>query len=144
VVISDWITGLSMHSYVRRRFVRDAVEELAVERRVRALHRVVASYLDAGKIGLAWRPGPLQLDLSLTGWLDARFFARAAPRLEKLLRDTQSTLTLRIEELQSHQVAHLQRLLARLARHGDRVSVIVHEKLRALVAVDSSVFNLVL
>jgi radical SAM superfamily enzyme YgiQ (UPF0313 family) len=144
LVISDWIVGLSMHSYVRRRFLRDTTAELGVERRVRALRRAMARYLEAGKVGLAWRPGPLQLDLSLNGWLDARFFARAAPRLEKLLRDTQSTLTLRIEELQSHQVAHLQRLLARLARHGDRVSVIVHEKLRALVAIDSSVFNLVL
>ena len=144
VVISDWITGLSMHSYVSRRFGCDAAAGSTVERRVRALRRAVARYLEAGKVGLAWRPGPLQLDLSLNGWLDARFFARTAPRLEKVLRHTQSTLTLRIEELQAHHVAHLQRLLARLARHGDRVSIVVHARLRTLVAVDSSVFNLVL
>jgi hypothetical protein len=41
-------------------------------------------------------------------------------------------------------VVHLRRLLARLARYGDRISVVLHERLRALVAVDSSVFNLVL
>ncbi len=143
-VISDWITGLSMQSYVRRRFTRAAVEESVVDRRLRALRRAVARYLDAGKVALAWRPGPLQLDLTLAGLLDARFFSRTAPRLEKLLRDTHSTLTLHIEELQAQHVAHLQRLLARLARHGDRVSVVVHEKLRVLVPVDSSVFHLVL
>ena len=53
-------------------------------------------------------------------------------------------LTLRIEELHAQHAAHLQALLARLARHGDRVSIAVHEKLRALVPVDSSVFDLVL
>lgn len=144
MVISDWITGLSMRTYVQRRFARDPDAESAVERQVSALRRVVARYLDAGKVGFAWGPGRLHLALSLTGRLDARFFSRTAPRLEKLLRHTQSTLTLRIEELQAQHVAHLQRLLARLARHGDRVSVVVHEKLRALVPVDSSVFHLVL
>jgi radical SAM superfamily enzyme YgiQ (UPF0313 family) len=143
-VISDWITGLSMQSYVRRRFTRDHADEGAFDRRVSALRRVVARYLDAGKVALSWGPGRLQLDLSLTGLLDARFFSRTAPRLEKLLRDTRSTLVLHIEELQAQHVAHLQRLLARLALHGDRVSVVVHEKLRTLVPVDSSVFHLVL
>jgi len=143
-VISDWITGLSMQSYVRRRFTRHHAEESMVEPRVRALRRAVARYLDAGKVALTWKPGSPQLDLTLAGWLDARFFSRTAPRLEKLLRYTHSTLILHIEELQTQHVAHLQRLLARLSRHGDRVSVVVHEKLRALVPVDSSVFNLVL
>ena len=143
-VISDWITGLSMQSFVRRRFARVHAEESAVERRVRALRRAVARYLDAGKVALAWRPVPLQLDLTLAGLLDARFFSRTAPRLEKFLRHTHSTLILHIEELHAQHVAHLQRLLARLARHGDRVSVVVHEKLRTVVPVDSSVFNLVL
>ena len=143
-VISDWITGLSMQSYVRRRFTRDHAEESAVERHVRALRRVVTSYLDAGKVALAWRPGLLQVDLTLAGLLDARFFSRTAPRLEKLLRHTHSTLILHIEELHAQHVAHPQRLLARLARHGDRVSVVLHEKLFALVPIDSSVFNLVL
>ncbi len=143
-VISDWITGLSMRSYVRRHLVGNAAQSTRVERRVRALQRVMARYLDAGKVALAWRPSSLQLDLTIAGWLDARFFTRIAPRLEKLLRHTHSTLTLRIDELHAQHIAHLQRLLARVARHGDRVSVIVHEKMRALVTVDSSVFNLVL
>jgi hypothetical protein len=144
VVIADWITGLSMRSYVQRRFARDTSGAWAFESRASALRRTVARYLEAGKVRLAWGPGRLHLALSLTGKLDARFFSRMAPRLERMLRDTRSTLTLRIEELQAQHAAHLQRLLARLARHGDRVSIVVHEKLRALVPVDSSVFHLVL
>jgi radical SAM superfamily enzyme YgiQ (UPF0313 family) len=144
VVIADWITGLSMRSYVQRRFARDTSGAWAFESRASALRRTVARYLEAGKVRLAWGPGRLHLALSLTGKLDARFFSRMAPRLERMLRDTRSTLTLRVEELQAQHAAHLQRLLARLARHGDRVSIVVHEKLRALVPVDSSVFHLVL
>jgi hypothetical protein len=144
MVISDWITGLSMRSYVQRRFAREPAAQSTLDRRVRALRHAVARYLDAGKVRVAWGPGRLHLALSLNGKLEARFFSRMAPRLERLLRDTRSTVTLRIEELQAQQVAHLEQLLARLARHGDRVSIIMHEKLRALVSVDSSVFHLVL
>jgi len=35
-------------------------------------------------------------------------------------------------------------VLSRLARYGDRVSIIVDEKVRSVVPIDSSVFNLVL
>lgn len=144
VVLSDWITGLSMQSFVRRRFASGTVEPSRLERRVRALRRAAARYVDAGRVALAWRPGPPRLDLALSGPLDARFFARIAPRLERLLRHTHSTLTLRIEALHAQHTPDLQRLLARLARYGDRVSVIVHESLRSRIAVDSSVFDLVL
>jgi hypothetical protein len=37
-----------------------------------------------------------------------------------------------------------QGLLRRLARYGDRVHIVVDERLRVLVPIDSSVFNLVL
>jgi radical SAM superfamily enzyme YgiQ (UPF0313 family) len=144
MVIADWITGLSMRAYVQQRFAHEDTERSTLESHVRALRRAVARYLEAGKVRLACGPGRLQLALSLTGRLDARFFSRAAPRLEKLLRRTHSTLTLRIEELQAQHIGHLQRLLALLSRYGDRVSVVMHEKLRGVVRVDSSVFHLVL
>jgi hypothetical protein len=144
MVVSDWITGLSMRAYVDRRFGSARAGASALERRLHAVRRALAGYLSAGKVKLAWGPGRTHLALSLTGRLDARFFTRMAPRLEKLLRDTRSTLSLCIEELQAQHVAHLQALLARLARHGDRVSISIHERLRARVRVDSSVFHLVL
>ncbi len=38
----------------------------------------------------------------------------------------------------------MKRLLERLARHGDRVYIAVHDELRGVIDVDSSVFNVVL
>jgi len=50
----------------------------------------------------------------------------------------------RIDSFPPPQLEPLQRLLGRLARYGDRVSIVTDEKLRRLLRVDSSVFNLVL
>lgn len=66
-----------------------------------------------------------------------RDFEAGAPR--PLYRETGS-----VDQLQTRHVAALERLLARLAHHGDRVSLVIHETLRELVRVDSSVFDLVL
>ena len=51
---------------------------------------------------------------------------------------------MRQETLEPPQLSDLQRLLRRLARHGDRVFIELGERLRHWVPVDSSVFNLVL
>ena len=51
---------------------------------------------------------------------------------------------LRIENLHEQELPHLNRLLARLARYGDRVSIVLDDRVRKLVRVDSSVFHLVL
>ena len=142
--LSDWITGLSMRAFVQRRFERPAAAGSRFEWRVRALRRTLARCGAAGKVSLAWVPGRLHLALALTGRVDERFFSRVAPRLERLLRHRTATLTLRIDELQAQQVRALQTLLARLARHGDRISVQLAEKLSARVRVDSSVFHVVL
>jgi hypothetical protein len=45
---------------------------------------------------------------------------------------------------QAHQLEPFQGLLRRLARYGDRAHIVIDERLRALVPIDSSVFNLVL
>jgi hypothetical protein len=49
-----------------------------------------------------------------------------------------------VEEIESQQICDLQRLLRGLARYGDRVSIEINDRLRDLVAVDSSRFHLVL
>jgi hypothetical protein len=84
------------------------------------------------------------LAIGLKERTDQRFFARIAPYLQRLLRDTRARVTLQIDALQPLHLPALQDLLRVLARYGDRVSIVVDERLRALVAVDSSVFNLVL
>jgi len=144
VVISDWITGLSMRAYAQRRFAPIGVDRSVLARHLRALRNVLAPYVQAGTAGFTREPGRMQLAIAFTGWPDLRFFARLAPRLERLLRHTPATLVLRIEQLHEKHLIPMQRLLARLARHGDRVSVVVHARLGGLVSVDSSVFNVVL
>ena len=93
------------------------------------------------------RDGPaaaIILSVSLRGWLDRSFFPRAARHLEKLLKRTASTVTLRIEAVHESELPSLHRLLRRLAPYGDRISIHLDRRLRELVRVDSSVFHLVL
>jgi len=140
--VSDWITGLSMQGYVKQHFAAANADQGVIERRVAAVRRALAGYLEAGKITLSFRQPDLAL--SMKTLVDGRFFRRAAPGLERLLKHTRARLTLRIDALPVHHLEHLSLLLSRLARYGDRVSIIVDEKVRSVVPIDSSVFNLVL
>jgi hypothetical protein len=145
MVVGDWITSLSMADYVARNF--DAVPEDAnrVEHGAASVRAALARYLEAGKLACTLRPGPIpDLSLSLSHLLDAGFYANAASPLERLLRTTRANLTLNIESFHETQRQHLDALLKRLARYGDRVSIVLDERLRTLLQIDSSVFNLVL
>jgi hypothetical protein len=82
------------------------------------------------------------LSLRLRGQLDRGFFTRAAGHLERVLRDSRSSVTLQIDHLNETHQRHLQRLLRRLSRYGDRIRIKVHARARHLVKVDSSVFDL--
>jgi radical SAM superfamily enzyme YgiQ (UPF0313 family) len=140
--VSDWITGLSMQGYVKQHFAAANADQGVIERRVAAVRRALAGYLEAGKVTLSFRQPDLAL--SMKALVDGRFFQRAAPGLERLLKHTRARLTLRIDALPAQQQEHLSLMLSRLARYGDRVSIIVDEKVRSLIRIDSSVFNLVL
>ncbi|MCB0293227.1 MAG: hypothetical protein KDH97_23430, partial [Calditrichaeota bacterium] len=84
------------------------------------------------------------LSIHLKGVSGRKFFRRAGRHLEKVLEDTAAFVTLRIEALQEVQVKHLNRLLKRLSRYGDRIYISLDEEVRHLIEIDSSVFNLVL
>jgi radical SAM superfamily enzyme YgiQ (UPF0313 family) len=146
--ITDWIMGLAMRDYVERRFgVAMESRRAAALRLFESLQAALAVYLRSGKVIVALKDGPAagpNLLVSLRGWLDRAFFSRAASHLEKLLKRTPSTITLRIELLPEAEIFHLNRLLRRLAPYGDRIFVHVDAKLRGLVRVDSSVFHLIL
>jgi len=100
-VVADWITGLSMRSFIQRRFDAPAGVLAATDRRARKLVRALAQYRREGSVGLVWGKDPRHLEISLTERLDSRFFRRVAPRLERLLRDGHATLALRIETLRA-------------------------------------------
>jgi radical SAM superfamily enzyme YgiQ (UPF0313 family) len=144
-VISDWIVGLTMLEFAERRLTVEQVEAGSLEQRVDSVRSAIGGYLAQGKVTLQFRPtGAPDLAVCLKDRLDGPFFKRAAPGLERLLKHTRASVTLRVDAFQAHQLDHFQGLLRRLARYGDRVHIVVDERLRALVPIDSSVFNLVL
>ena len=144
-VISDWIVGLTMLEFAERRLTVEQVEPGILEQRVDSVRSAIGMYLADGKVTLKFREtGAPDLAVCLKDPLDEPFFERAAPGLESLLKHTRASVTLRVDAFQAHQLDPFQGLLRRLARYGDRVHIVIDERLRALVPIDSSVFNLVL
>ena len=144
-VISDWITALSMREFAERRLAPAPTEAAAVEATVESVRVAMAPYLTSGQLALTLRSGDApHLSVCVRGPLDRAFFGRAGPLLETFLEHQRATITLQIDAFQELQRSALERVLSRLARYGDRVSIIVAERLRPLVPIDSSVFDLVL
>jgi radical SAM superfamily enzyme YgiQ (UPF0313 family) len=146
--ITDWIMGLAMRDYVERRFDVTKISRQAIASRLfQSLQAALAVYMESGKVIVALKDGPaagLNLSVSIKGWLDRSFFSRTARHLEKLLKRTPSTVTLRIELAHEVEVRYLDRLLRRLAPYGDRIFIHFDARLRELVRIDSSVFHLIL
>lgn len=145
LLVADWITGLSMQDYVRRRFQRQAAGSSAMTNLFAAIQRISAAHLGEARItlSLVTTMAPSLL-IRLHGGHYREYFAHIARHLERLLRRTQATLTLHIDDLRKQEIPHLNCLLARLYRHGDRVSIVLGKRMRGLIPIDSSVFNLVL
>jgi radical SAM superfamily enzyme YgiQ (UPF0313 family) len=140
----DWIAGLSMRDYVDRHFPVAGEDVGSALRLFDAFRRRVRRYAQSVRLSLSLKAVTPAVSVSMRGALPGAFFRGAARHLERLLGRTASTVTLRIEALREQELPHLDRLLARLARYGDRVSVVVSERMRGLVHIDSSVFRLVL
>lgn len=146
--ITDWIMGLAMRDYVERRFgVAKRFRPTLVSSLFQSLQAALVVDVASGKVVVTLHDDPaagVNLALSIKGWPDRSFFSRTARLLERLLEQTPSTVTLRIEPTREAPVASLDRLLKRLAPYGDRIFIHFDAKLRELVRVDSSVFHLML
>jgi radical SAM superfamily enzyme YgiQ (UPF0313 family) len=144
--VEDWIVGLAMRDYVDRHFQTVTQPSSGVvPTYLPALERALRRYREAGALELSLnrvRNRAEELSLRLRGRLDRAFFARAARHLERALRESSSCVALHIDALNEAQLPHLERLLKRLSRYGDRIRITVHEKLQGVVQVDSSVFHL--
>jgi hypothetical protein len=147
LVVVEWLTGLTMQDYVRRHFGhghsrRNADSEQALLAAARA--RIVP-YLgdDSVAVSSVLDVTP-QLSLSLRGVVEWRLLSRVAGQLQRLMQNTPAVLTLRLEAPWHIEQQALDTLLGGLKRYGDRVFVLVDERVRHLVTVDSSVFQLVL
>ncbi len=145
LAIVDWIAGLAMRDYVRRHFEPASLRAPApLERRLATMRAFVAEQVRVGRVSLAARAARIELSLSFDATAGHRFFRRLGRHLDRLLRFQGTTLTLNVDALLAREVPDLERLLARLSRHGDRVFVLLGERMQRLVQVDSSRFNLVL
>jgi hypothetical protein len=146
LAVEDWTIGLAMRDYVDRHFrLETARARQPARESLHALERALRRYRDTGALELSLdnvRSAVATLSLRLRGGLDQRFFARAAHQLERVLRESSSSVSLRIDALHHEQVRHLHHLLRRLARYRDRIRIRVHESLWDSVKVDSSVFHL--
>jgi radical SAM superfamily enzyme YgiQ (UPF0313 family) len=148
LAIQDWITGVSMRDFVDRHFVRSGEKtDRSSHESLRSFESAFKQYLHHGSLEISLSQvstAAAQLSISMKGLLDRDFFSRAAHHLENVLEDTTSSVTLRIEEFHASQIQHLNHLLKRLSRYGDRINIILHENVREIVHIDSSVFHLVL
>jgi hypothetical protein len=134
LVMSDWIAGLSMREYAQKYLLAArAAEVRIIERYAARLRGVLGDALDVS-FELP------QISLTLRDTFDSSALARAGRQLRRLLRKTRSSISLRIEGCDARA---LERLLARLSRHGDRVSLSIAETMREMVDVDWSRFELV-
>jgi ornithine carbamoyltransferase len=84
------------------------------------------------------------VSFSMKGLREREAFVSVPRHAEYLLGNTRSSITLNISDLQHEQKEQLKRLLARLSRYGDRIHIRIDEASRRIIAIDSSVFNLVL
>jgi len=145
LAVVDWIAGLAMRDYVKRHFEHGVARvQPAIRRRFAMVRDTIVEHARAGRIAVSLHAARIDMTLALDTRVGRRFFDRLARRLDRLLRLQGVTLSLSIDRLLAPEIAHLERLLERLARHGDRVFIVLGEQLNQVVRVDSSRFNLVL
>ncbi len=146
LAISDWVAGLAMRNYVERHFNADVSHAQYMTEAAHMFIRKHAARLRQGaaEVSLVGVKKGTHLTVILRGAVDRRFFTRAGQRLESLLRRSTATLTLRIDELADSRRQHIDELLRRLSRYGDRVWIRVDERSRRRLSIDLSVFQLVL
>ena len=144
LAIVDWIAGLAMRDYVQRHFEQPAERLRApIENRLASMRAYIAGRFRQGGVSLASQAARVDLALRLDSAVGHRVFRGLARHLDRLLRVQGTSLTLYVDSLPASDAPAIERLLQRLARHGDRIFVRLSERLQRLVHVDSSRFNLV-
>jgi radical SAM superfamily enzyme YgiQ (UPF0313 family) len=149
LVIKEWIIALSMRDYVDRHFVEE-FETLnsRVNKYASLLERAFSGYLKGGALEVSvnyFKNAAANLSISLREGLQKReFFVKAGGYIESLLKNTASSVTLTIEDLNEDELEYLNNFLKRLSKYGDRVYISVNERIRGMINIDSSIFNLVL
>jgi len=146
MAISDWIYGLSMKDFARDHLWTALSGSASDTRLLDSVQAAIARYLRQGEVWVTHKAAAAtpNLTIHLGDALSRRFFRRAAPELRRLMEQSRTRLTLAVDGMPAQYVKQLERLLSRLASHGDRIFVVLNENLRERVTIDLSAFNLVL
>lgn len=145
VAIVDWIAGLSMQDYVRRHFPGNGDTRLRARKLTAHVMRAARTYVQDVKssVSVTMAEVPkIAIRVDVPGGME--FVRRVRRPLLRLLKHTQARITLRIDSITIPDAERLRHLLQGLARFGDRVSLVLGERARVVLAADSSVFNVVL
>jgi radical SAM superfamily enzyme YgiQ (UPF0313 family) len=146
--IADWVLGLSMRDYMDRHFVQEYHEDKKrVRRHVERMKTAFRHHRHKGALGVSAREfedAASAVLISMKGRLEPVSFKSIAGQVEHLLRNTRSSVTLQIAGFQREQLEQLSPLLKRLSRYGDRIHILLDEKSKKIIPIDSSVFILAL
>ena len=146
-VITDWIAGLSMREYIRHHFTTDTerAQRLAQLTASWLRRRYAASVRQAlPEISARLDSRGAELQVTVRGHVGRLFPTRTRRRLERLLACSATRFILRIEELRAEQHQQIAELLRELRPYGQRISIWTSENLRSTLAIDSSIFHLIL
>jgi len=148
LVIQDWIVGLSMRDYVNRQFVPAFEKENKLAQNYfYFLKKALQNYLEPGLLDINFVPeknSPPHISISFNGWLGRDFFTKLGKHLERILKRTASSITIYIKAFPEIQGEYFHQLLKKLASYGNRINIVLDERAKKLVKVDSSIFNLIL
>jgi len=145
LAVHDWVLGLSTRDFVVRHFshVLEHEHRLA-ERYLSRIKKSLDRYLHQGSLAVTldeMENAHSRFSLSLRGKLGRDFFEHAADQLERMLRNTKSSLKLQIEDCHVAELELFRRMLERLRRYGDRIVVAADHKSRRILDLDTSVFQ---
>lgn len=139
LAINDWISGLAMRDYVDRHLVPAQIPALTARHALVRLRRSLRRWRRTGAVRLALvrsKAHGLEIAVRIIGGLDAALVRRLVRQTRRVLAKTQARLVLAIEDVRESERAELDRLARALARHGDRVLIVLGEGLRELLGVD--------
>lgn len=146
LAISDWIIGLSMRAFASDHLWAAPSGSTSDTRLLDSVQSTIARYLRQGEVWVTRKAASAtpNLTIHLGDALSRRFFKVAAPHLRRLMEHSRTRLTFTVDGMPAQYLKQLERLLSRLAGHGDRIFVVLSESLRERVTIDLSAFNLVL
>jgi hypothetical protein len=125
--MAEWVTGISMRKYAEKYLLAAREREMRkMERALARLRARLSRWIEDGALELKLenvRTALPNLSLTVRSAIDSSSLAHAARDLRRWLRATHATITLRIEG----DARAAERLLSRLSRYSDRVSLSLSE-----------------